>query len=170
MSIFDRFWESAALGEENFQQGLGFGGTDAVVDFGNVVALRVTENTRPVDRAAGFGVCGTVVKAGDAGGRDCACADWAGFQRDVQIVTGKALGICCAASCADGEDFGMGGGIGKLAGAVSGGGNDYAFFDHDCANGDLAAHGRHAGLFQGGVHEGFEHRACPLAVERIVWH
>jgi len=78
------------------------------------------------------------------------------------------LGLCEAAGCADRQHFGVGGGVVKFAGAVSGRRDDLAVLNHHGPNGDFPAQGGHAGLVQGGVHEGFEHRTCPLAVERIV--
>ncbi len=65
---------------------------------------------------------------------DGAGAHGAGLERDIEIAAIEAAGAADGKRGADGEEFGVGGGVGELAHAVALGGEDAVAFDDDGAD------------------------------------
>ena len=88
------------------------------------MALRMVEDPRPVPHAAHARIVGPVIDDSNARGRDRGGAHRAGFQRHPQARAGQPFRAQHAARLADGKDLGMGSGVGQLARAVAGTGQD----------------------------------------------
>lgn len=94
-------------------------------------------------------IVGTIIDHGDSRGRNGGGAHRAGLKRDPQLGAGQAFGPKRGTGLADCDDFGMGGGVGKLARAIAGTGQHPAIGpDQHRAHGHLAAQGGCAGLIQ----------------------
>jgi hypothetical protein len=143
-------------GEEGFQQSLGCGGVDPVIDFGLVMRLWVREHAGAVGGAARFGITGTVIQARNTGSGDGPGAHGTGFQRDIQIAPDQTFGAQRVTGGADGKDFGVAGGIIAFTGAVAFAGQKRPIRpDNDRAHGDFAPVSSGACGVQRPVHMGF---------------
>jgi hypothetical protein len=143
----------AAGRKEILQQTLCGIGTDTIVDFGGMVALRVAENPRPLRNTAGFGVGRAVVKPPDPRRRNGGRAHRAGFQRHVKVMPCKPFRPGRRAGRPDRQQFGMGCRVGQLPRAVALTGHNPAIRCHDDRpHGHFAARGGGARLGQGHVH------------------
>ena len=92
---------------------------------------------------AGFGIGCGVDEAGDAGVEDGAGTHGAGFESDVEgaafvIFVQQTVIFEGAAGVAEGDDFGVGGGVVVAEDAVLAAGDDLALVDDDGADGDFA--------------------------------
>jgi len=93
-----------------------------------VVAGRLLEEFPAVQDTAALRVAGTEDHAADTCKTDRGGAHGARLKRDIEIAVGNALRPGGPAAVADGQDFGMGGGVGVFNGSVTGPGNNLAGF------------------------------------------
>ena len=126
---------------------------DAGADFDAVVELRVVEDGEAGADGAAFGVIGAVDKAGDASLNHSAGAHRAGLNGDVQGGVEEPVVAEAEGRFAEGDDFGVGCGVGIGDGAIAGVGDDVAAGHDDGADGDFAARGGVAGFVESGLHE-----------------
>lgn len=140
--------------EEGFQELGGFFGQDAGDDVEAVVEAWVGAELIEGACAAHFGVWGAVDQALDAGVDQGAGAHGTGLKGDGQGAVLEAPGAQFACGFAEGEDFGVGGGVLKRFAEVVGLGQDFvAAVDHG-ADGNFASGGGFFGLGQStGHHE-----------------
>jgi len=106
-----------------------------------------------VDGAA-LGVESAVIKPADAGERDGAGAHRTGFERDIKVAIGEALGAERSACRTDRDHFGVRGRIAVGQRAVAGAGDDAAVMHDNAADRDLATLPGGAGLIERRFHEG----------------
>ncbi len=148
-----------------FQECRGFIGENAGGDFDAVVELRMVEDGETGADGAAFHVICAVDEAGDARLDHSPGAHGAGLDGDVESRVEEAVIFDFLRGGAEGDDFGVGGGVAIGDGTVAGAGDDAAFVDDDGTDGDFTAIGGEAGFFQRGLHEGdvsirdFGHRA-----------
>ena len=104
------------------------------------------------DRAAGsgFGVGGGVDESTDTGVEDGSGAHGAGFEGGVEGAVFEAVVFEGVAGFAEGDDFGVGGGVAVAEDPVLAAADDFVFVDYDCADGDFAV-----GFGVGGFGYGF---------------
>jgi len=126
-----------------------------------VVARGLAEDARPVLHAAALGVERAEVEPADAGERYGGGAHRARLQGDVEIGLRQPLRAQRRAGGADGQHLGVRGGVGQLARAVAGAGENLATGRDDGANRHLAAHRSSLSLGEGGEH---------MAVAGVGWH
>ena len=105
-----RFALSGGRGRSG-QQRAAFFGEDAFDDFDAVVERGMVHDGEHGAAGAGFGVAGGEDQAGDARVEDGAGAHGAGFERAVERAAGEAVVAERAAGGAQGDDFGVGGGV-----------------------------------------------------------
>lgn len=118
-----------------------------------MVTCRLSEELAAIVDAAAFWVFGAVIEAFDAGERDRGGAHRTGFERDIKMGAGKALGTVSGAGLTDRQNFGMGRRIGQFSGLVAGRRKNDAVFYHDSANRDFATQGRFFRFFKRQRHE-----------------
>jgi hypothetical protein len=106
------------------------------------------------NRAAGpgFGIACGVDEAGDASVKDGSGAHGAWFERDVESAVFDAVVAEMAAGFAQGDDLGVGSGIGVAEDAVLASADDFALVDDDCAYGHLTGGFGGVGFCHGGAH------------------
>ena len=101
-----------------------------------------------VDSAA-LGVVGAEDEAPDAEQADGLGAHWAGLQRDDQVAVGQAGAAAVGGGFAQGQDFGVRGGVVAGLGAVSGAGqNGPVRPQHDRTHGNFTARAGGTGFVQ----------------------
>src|SRR5712664_3166260 len=100
-----------ARSEERLDDGGAVGGEDAGGDFNLMVEARVGKDLEAGADGAAFGIVGTVDEARDAGLDDGARAHAAGFDGDIECGTSEAVVAKKAGGFAQGDDFGVGGGV-----------------------------------------------------------
>src|SRR5579859_812741 len=79
-----------------------------------MVAGRLAVDARPVIDAAALRIIGAEIEPADAGEGNRRRAHRAGFQGDIEVALDQARLAQQAAGLADGEDFGVGGGVFQL--------------------------------------------------------
>ena len=146
----------AALGEEGFEQlGALVGEDAAAVGEAVVEAGFGAELVEGVDTAH-LGIVAAVDQFGDAGVDQGTGAHGAGLKGDREAAVFEAPEPAVGGGLAEGEDLGVGGGVGGGFAEVVGGPEHLAVVEavDDGADGDLALAGRGAGQFEGVLHHG----------------
>ena len=133
----------APLYEEVGEHAAAVIGEEAGGDFDTVVELGVVHDGEDGAAGAGLGVGGGVDEAGDAGVEDGSGAHGAGLEGDVEgaaaFLGENAVVFEGAAGGAEGDDFGVGGGVVVAEDAIVAAADDVAVGgDDDCADGDFA--------------------------------
>jgi hypothetical protein len=118
-----------------------------------MVEVRVGEDFEAGADGAGFGVVSAVDEAGDAGLDDGAGAHAAGLDGDVERGVGETVVAEKTRGLAQGNDFGVGGGVAIADGAVPATGEDLAGADEYGADWDFAGFGCGARLNERFLHE-----------------
>jgi len=113
-------------------------GEKARVNLDAVVELRVVHDGKNRAAGAGFGIRRGVDEAGDAGVEDGSGAHGAGFECHVKGAIFDAVVGEVAAGFAEGDYFGVGGGIGVAEDAVLASADDFPLMNNDCADRDFA--------------------------------
>ena len=142
----------AAGGEEIAEEGGAFGAEDAFDDFDAVIEQVAIGDLELAAYAAEAEVAGAEDEAAQAGVHDGAGAHDTGFERAIEIGALEAVIAKAAGGSAQGEDFGVGGGIAVRDGRVGAAADDFAVEDDDGAD-------RHfvAGTTRGSQSQGFTH-------------
>lgn len=144
---------SAAGAEEVFEQGGGFGGEEAFVDFEAVVEDVGIGEAELGAHAAEAEVAGGEDEAIKAGVDERAGAHDARFEGDVECGAAEAVIAEGEGGGAEGEDFGVGGGVDGGDRGVAGFGEERAVrADNDGADGGFAGFGGIAGQGEGAAH------------------
>ncbi len=131
----------AALAEEVPEEGCGFvakdtfDDLDAMVEQGGIGNLELAADTAKAE------VAGTEDESLDAGGDECAGAHRAGFEGAVEGGGFEAVVAECEGPLAEGEDFGVGGGVEEFDGGVATSSDYFAVGDEDAADRDFASVG-----------------------------
>ena len=111
------------------------------------------EDARAVLYAAAFGVVGGENQFPDARKADGLGAHGAGFEGDVEIASHKPGGADGGGGGANGQNFGVGGGVVVGFHLVAGAGENFSgWADDDGADRDLATGGGGLGFLQGEFH------------------
>ncbi len=139
----------AAGAEEVREEGAALFGEDGREDFDAVVEGGVVEDGERAAAGAGLGVGGGVEEAADARVKNGAGAHGAGLERGVEVAVEQAVVAEGAAGGAEGEDFGVGGGVLIGNDAIVGSSDDLIFKDDDGAYGDFACSLGEVGLGDG---------------------
>jgi hypothetical protein len=113
-------------------------GQEAGDDLNFVVELRVVHNGENRAAGSGFGVGCSVDEAGDAGVEDGSGTHGTGFERGVEGAVFEAVVFECAASFAEGDYLGVGGGVAVAEDTVLASADDFVLVDYDCAYRDFA--------------------------------
>ena len=132
-----------------------------------MVAGGLFEEFGAVEDGTAFGGAGGEDDTADSGEADGCGAHGAGFEGDVQVVAGDALGGLLFADFTDHEDFGVSGRVMAGDGFISCAGGYFACgrIDQNGADGDFVTGVRAFCLFHRGGHEG---KVCRS--ERGVFH
>jgi hypothetical protein len=141
----------AAGAEEVGEEGAALFGEEIGGDFDFVVELGVVHDGEDGAAGAGFGVGGGVDEAGYAGVENCSGAHGAGFQGGVEGAVFEAIVVEGAASFAESDDLGVGGGVGVAEDSVLTAADDFVFVDYDRAYGDFAVGFGGLGFGDGGA-------------------
>lgn len=113
------------------------------------------EDAGAVVDAAAFGVVGGEDQLSDPGEGDGLGAHRAGFEGDVEVAADEPWGPQRGGGGADGQKFGVGGGVVVGFHLVAGAGEDLpSWADDDGADRNLAAGGGGLGLGEGEFHPG----------------
>jgi hypothetical protein len=133
----------AAGAEEVGEERATLVGQEAGDYFDFVVELGVVHDAEDGTAGSRFGVGRGVDEAGDAGVEDGSGTHGAGFERDVEgaafvVFVEQAIVFEGSAGLADGDYFGVGGGVVIAEDSVLAAGNDFAAVDDDGADGDFA--------------------------------
>lgn len=120
------------------------------------MAGRLLEKARAMQNRAALGVLRPEHQPPDAGQADRAGAHGAGLQSDEEFQSGQAIGPQPRGGGAQGENFGVGGGVGGGDRSVAGAGDDLAArrIEDDCADRHFAGRGRRLRLLKGDAHGG----------------
>ena len=102
-----------------------------------VIELFVVEDLHHGFDGTGLGVVGTVNEAADARVGYGAGTHGARFDGDVEIAITEAVIAERVSGFAEGDNFGVGGGVGVGDRAIAATGNDLAFADDDGADGNF---------------------------------
>ena len=141
---------ATAGSEECLKDCGGFAGEDAGYHLDLVIEAGVGAEAEEGVDGAGFGVGAAVDEAREAGLDDGARAHGAGFEGDVEGAVEEAPALEGFAGLAQGDDFGVGGGIVVGFAAVEAAADDARGFagrvmDNESADGDFARSGGLAG-------------------------
>ncbi len=145
--------ELTALCEERVEDGGAVGGEDAGGDFYLMVEARVGEDFEAGANGAAFGIVGAVDEARDTGLDDGARTHAARLDGNKEGCISKAVVPKKAGGFAQGDDFGVGGGVAIADGAIASTGEDFAVVDDHGADGDFAGCSRYACLRERLLHE-----------------
>lgn len=137
------------------QEARAFFGEDAAFDFRLMVVALADEDIEHAPRRACFEVVGGVHHSLDAGVDHGAGAHAAGFEGDVQGGIWKAVVPGPAGGGAQGDDFGVGGGVAVEDAAVVTAPDHLAAGHQYRADGDFTGFFGFGGQFQGLAHELF---------------
>jgi len=141
--------------EEVLEELCAFGAEDAFGDFDAMVEEVGVGELKLAADAAEAEVAGAEDDAGDAGVDEGAGAHDAGFEGGVENGILQAVVAETCGGGAEGQDFGMGGGVEGGDGAVMAFGDELIVHDKDGADGDFAAFGGEAREAQRFVHPPF---------------
>ena len=132
-------WEAAFGAEKVGEEGTALFREEAGRDFDAVVESGVVDDGEDGSAGAGFGVGGGVDEARDAGVEDGSGAHGAGLEGAVEGGAFEAVVVEREAGGAEGDDFGVGGGVRGGDDGVVTAAYDFAVEGEDCADGDLPA-------------------------------
>ena len=134
-------WLAAAGAEEGLQHLGAAAGENAGLDCYLVIHGWVVDNLNRGADGAGFGVVGAVDQASDAGVDHGSGAHGAGLDGDEELAVAQAMVAEGGAGLAQGDDFGVGGGVAVADGAVAGAGENLTFVYEHSADRDFAGFG-----------------------------
>jgi hypothetical protein len=125
---------------------------DAVINLWRVMALGLRKDPRSLRDAAGFRVCGPIVKPGDTGIGYGRGAHRARLQRHIQIAACQPFLYQGGAGSADRQHLGVSSWVMQFACSVTGLRQHPVRANNDSAHGDLAAGTGGARLVKGDLH------------------
>jgi len=128
----------AFLAEEAFEELDALGGADSFDDFEAVVEDFGIREAKFASHASETKIAGAEDQASDAGVNQGAGAHHARFQGDVEATVFKAVIFQALCRLANGDDFGVGGGVGAGNGMVVTFSDYLAAENKYCADGDFA--------------------------------
>lgn len=147
---------SSVFFEEVLEEGGAFVAEDAAVDFDGMVEFLVAEDVVDTADGACFFFPGSHDEGGNSGKEDSASAHEAGFEGDGEGAVVESPGAEVLGGLADGDDFGVGGGVSIGFAAVVADADDGAGgVGDDGADGDVVVGGSVVGLGEGLQHEVF---------------